>query len=134
MTPWKEKRSLSANALLWSMIGDIARNLDADKWEIYLKMLKRYGKFTYIVVRPQAVAAMRSQWRECEEIGEIDINGQKGVQLLCYYGTSTMNTEEFSHFIEGVKSEMTEMGLQPPCSSDLRRAMELYEQEHTGKQ
>lgn len=135
MTQWREKRSLSANALLWHMIGEIAHSLDADKWEIYLKMLRRYGKYTYIVVRPgQAVEAMKSQWRECEEIGEIDIKGQKGVQLLCYFGTSTMNTEEFSHFIEGVKSEMTEMGLQPPCSTDLRRAMEQYEQEHSTKQ
>ena len=65
----REKRSLNANGLLWKCIGDIAEALRADKWEVYLTMLKRYGKFTYIVVKEKAVDAVKAQWRECEVIG-----------------------------------------------------------------
>lgn len=124
---WREKRSLSANALLWKMLGDIARELQTDKWSVYLTMLKRYGKFTYVLIHPKAVDALKATWRETEVIGEVDVNGTKAVQVLCYYGTSQMDSAEFSKLIDGVKSEMVEMGLEPPCSSDLRRALEEYE-------
>lgn len=124
---WKEKRSLSANALLWAMLGEIARELQTDKWDVYLRMLKRYGHYTYILVDPRAVEALKNTWRETEIIGEVDVNGRKATQVLCYYGTSQMDSAEFSKLIDGVKSEMTEMGLEPPCSADLQRALEQYE-------
>lgn len=124
---WKEKRSVSANALLWKMLGDIARELQTDKWSVYLQMLKRYGKFTYVLVHPQAVETLKATWRETEVIGEVDVNGTKAVQVLCYFGTSQMDSGEFSKLIDGVKSEMVEMGIEPPCSADLQRAIQEYE-------
>lgn len=124
---WKDKRSLNANALLWKMLGDIARELQTDKWDVYLQMLKRYGKFTYVLVHPKAVEALKNTWRETEIVGDVDVNGVKAVQVLCYYGTSQMDSGEFSKLIDGVKSEMVEMGIEPPCSEDLRRAIENYE-------
>ena len=77
-------------------------------------MLKRYGKFDYVIVKEKAVEAMKRQWRELEEVGEISVNGQKAVQLLCYYGSSTYDTKEFSVLLDGVISEMKEIGLTPP--------------------
>lgn len=122
----KVKRSLNANALLWKCLGDIANAIHADKWTVYLEMLKRYGKYTYICVKPSVVDAVKAQWRECEEIGEIDVNGQKAVQLLCYFGSSTYDTKEFSHLLDGVVSEMEEIGLEKPMSSEMRRALEQW--------
>lgn len=125
---YRQKRSLNANALFWSCIGQIAAELHIDKWSIYLQMLKRYGKYTYICVKPSVVEAVKSQWRECEEIGEIDINGQKSVQMLCYFGSSTLNTKEFSVLLDGVISEMKEMGLPTPETEEIERAIKLYGQ------
>ena len=122
----KEKRSLNANALLWKCLGEMATSLRTDKWDVYLEMLKRYGTFTYICVKPKAVEAVKRQWREVEEIGHIDINGQDSVQMLCYYGSSTMNTKEFSTLLDGVISEMKEMGLDTPEQKDLDRAIENW--------
>ena len=122
----KEKRSLNANALLWKCLGEMATSLRTDKWDVYLEMLKRYGTFTYICVKPKAVEAVKRQWREVEEIGHIDINGQDSVQMLCYYGSSTMNTKEFSTLLDGVISEMKEMGLDTPEQKDLDRAIEQW--------
>jgi hypothetical protein len=122
----KKKRSLDANGLLWSCLGEIAAALRADKWDIYLQMLKRYGKFTYICVKPNVVDAVKAQWRECEVVGEVNINGQKAVQLLCYFGSSTYDTQEFSVLLDGVISEMKEIGLQPPPTQDMRRALALW--------
>jgi len=126
----REKRSLDANGLLWLCLGRIAEALRSDKWDVYLQMLKRYGKFTYICVKPAVVDAVKAQWRECEVIGEVDINGQKAVQMLCYFGSSTYNTKEFSVLLDGVISEMKEMGLEAPASEEMRRALEQWEKQH----
>jgi hypothetical protein len=126
ITKHKQKRSLDANALLWVCLGQIAAALRTDKWNVYLQMLKRYGKYTYICVKPSVVEAVKQQWRECEELGEIDINGQKAIQMLCYFGSSTYNTQEFSVLLDGVISEMKEMELETPTSEDMRRAMEQW--------
>ena len=124
---FRAKRSLDANALLWLCLGRIADALRADKWDIYLQMLKRYGKYTYICVKPNVVDAVKAQWRECEVIGEVDINGQKAVQMLCYFGSSTYDTKEFSRLLDGVISEMQEMKLETPIPADIRRALEQWE-------
>ena len=124
---YRKKRSLDANGMLWACIGEIANVLRADKWEIYLQMLKRYGKYTYICVKPAVVEAVKAQWRECEEIGKIDINGKEAVQMLCYFGSSTYDTKEFSVLLDGVISEMREIGLQPPPTEEMKRALETWQ-------
>lgn len=58
----RNHRSKDANALLWECIGRLAIALRADKWDIYLLMLKRYGQYTYIVVPPNAVDMVARQW------------------------------------------------------------------------
>lgn len=129
VSPHREKRSLNQNALLWECLGQMASALRADKWDVYLQMLKRYGTYTYICVKPKAVEAVKKQWREVEEIGKVDINGQESVQLLCYFGSSTMNGHEFSVLLDGVMSEMKEMGLPTP-DRDFERIMKQLEDEN----
>ncbi len=129
--PHRKKRTLDANALLWACIGDIAKALAADKWKIYLKMLRRYGKYTYVIIKPNVVEAMKRQWRECEEVGEIDIHGTKAVQMLCYFGSSTYDTKEFSDLLNGVIGEMYEIGLQLPPPRSVQKGLELWEKHHS---
>lgn len=123
----REKRSLNANGLLWKCLGEIAVALETDKWEIYLQMLKRYGKYTYICVKPNVVDAVKMQWRECEEIGKVNINGTEAVQLLCYFGSSTYDSKEFSVLLDGVISEMREMGLTLPMPDHVEKALLEWE-------
>lgn len=126
----REKRSRNANALLWACLGEIAREIGSDKWEVYLQMLKRYGTYTYICVKPKAVEAVKKQWRESEEIGKVMINGEEAVQMLCYYGSSTYNTKEFSALLTGVISEMREMGLMSPTDYEMQNALKEWEKQH----
>ena len=112
---------------MWHCIGEIANTVGETNWKVYLSLLKDYGQFTYICVHPQAVEAVKKQWREVEELGEISINGTKAVQLLCYYGSSTYDTKQFSALLDGVISEMKEIGLEPPTSEEMRRCLEEWE-------
>jgi len=123
---YHEKRSLNANAYLWVLLQKMAEVLHTDKWSLYLQMLKQYGQFTYVIVKPSAVDAVKKQWRECEEIGEIDVNGTKAVQMLCYYGSSTYDAKEFSILLDGVISEAKDLGIETLPSEELERMMEQY--------
>ena len=127
---WRRKRSKDANALLWVCLDDIAKALRTDKWSVYLMMLKRYGKFSYILVHENAVEDIKKQWREIEVVGDYEVNGQKSVQLLCYFGSSCYDTAQFSRLLDGVISEMKEMGLPTPPSEEMRRSLEAWEEKH----
>lgn len=124
---YRKKRSLDANGLMWACLGEMANKLRADKWDAYLMMLKRYGQYTYICVKPSVVEAVKKMWRESEVIGTTVVNGKKAVQMLCYFGSSTYDTQEFSVLLDGIVYEMQELGLQPPLSEDMKRALELWE-------
>lgn len=121
-------KTTAQNRMLWGCIGDIATALRADKWDIYLKMLKRYGSYTYICVKPSVVESVKKQWRESEELGEIYINGEKAVQMICYFGTSTYNSKELSVLLDGIISEMKEMGLETPSDRELQRIINQMKQ------
>lgn len=125
----RERRSLNANALLWKCLGDIAAVIRADKWDVYLQMLKRYGTYTYVCVKPKAVEMLKRQWRECEEVGTVNINGETAVQMLCYYGSSTYDTKQFAVLLDGVISEMKTMGLETPTSEQIRRSIDELEKQ-----
>ena len=130
LSPHKEKRSKDANALLWHCIGEIAKAVRRDKWDIYLDMLRHFGQYTYVLCKPAAVDKLRQMWRETEVIGEVDVNGQKSTQVLCYYGSSTYDTKQFSVLLDGVIQEMVNMDLQPPTPKELRSALEAWEKQH----
>lgn len=108
---YREKRSLDANAYCWVLLQKMAEILKTDKWSLYLRMLKEYGQFTHIVVKEQAVEAMKRQWRECEILGPIKVGGMTGIQLQCYFGSSTYDTKQMSDFIDGIVREAQELGI-----------------------
>lgn len=124
---YRKKRSLSANALFWHCVGKIAEAAKLDKWDVYLYMLRHYGKFTYIVCKPNMVDAIKQQWRECEEWNSVNINGKPAVQMLCYFGSSSYSTKEMARLIDGAIQEMMEMGLDLPMTQDVQVALEQWE-------
>jgi len=129
-----KKRSKSANALFWHCVGKIAAAVHTDKWDVYLAMLRSYGRYTYICVRDEReVEAVRRQWRESEIWGSVNIDGQQAIQMLCYYGSSSYNSKEMSDLIEGTISEMKALHLDPPLPQDVKVALEQWEEQY-GKQ
>ena len=59
-----------------------------------------------------------------------DVNGRKAVQLLCYYGSSTYDTKEFSVLLDGVIEDMKDLGLQPPMTREIQAALAEWEKTH----
>lgn len=116
---YRQKRSLDANAYLWVLLQKIAEAVNSSKDEVYLQMLERYGVFTHIVVKPHMVDKVRQEWRTVRELGEVTVNGKTGMQLQCFFGSSTYNTKEMSVLIDGVVSECKELGIETMTPDEL---------------
>ena len=123
----RARRSLDANACLWACLGDIAKAINQDNWSVYLLMLERYGKFTHILVKPEVVEAVRLQWRETKIVGETKVDGKPMVQMLCFFGSSTYDSAEFSRLLNGVISEMQDMHLEVPDSAEMKAILASLE-------
>ena len=106
-----EKRSKDANSYAWHLMQQMGKYLNKSKDEVYIDMLGRYGVFTHIIVKPNVVSRIEEEWRLVRNLGEVTINGKSGIQLQCYFGSSTYTTEEMAAFIDGIVSECKEMGI-----------------------
>ena len=115
--PYREHRSLNANAYAWVLIGKIADIVRAGKDEIYLKCLKRYGQSELISVLSHVPIANYVKYYE--EAGESKLNGKMFTHYRVYKGTSEMDTREMSVFIDGVCSEARELGIQVETPNQL---------------
>lgn len=118
---YRKKRSLDANGYLWVLLQKIAEAVNSSKNEIYLQMLERYGVFTHIVVKPHMVDKVKQEWRTVRELGEVAINGKTGVQLQCFFGSSTYDTKEFCTLLDGVISEAKELGIETMTPDEIAR-------------
>lgn len=116
-----KKRGLAANAMLWACLGEIASAARTDNWSAYLYMLERYGRYSTVLIKAEALPDLRRVWRETRVVGERE-DGM--VEVLCFYGSSTYTTEEFSRLLDGVVSDMKELGLTPPPSREMQAALE----------
>lgn len=115
----RQKRSLNANAYLWVLLDKMATVLNTNKDEVYLEMLSRYGVFTHLVVKPSVVERVKAEWRTVKELGEVTVNNQTGIQLQCYFGSSTYDTKEMAKLIDGVVSEAKEIGVETLTTDEL---------------
>lgn len=129
----RKHRSKNANALLWECLGRTAEALHTDKWTLYMNALRNYGQFTLIQIEPEAFEKFRQIYRECEDVGGHTVNGKEMRQVLCYYGSSTYNTQEFSRLLSGVIDDMKAAGLETPTSEEMRRSLEELERENDKK-
>ncbi len=124
--PYRQKRSLNANAYLWVMLDKLAVALNTTKDELYIEMLDRYGVFTHLIVKPEAVERVKSEWRTSRELGEITINNKTGVQLQVYYGSSSYSVAEMARLIDGVVSECQDIGIETLPPDELESLKNLW--------
>lgn len=114
---YRAKRSNDANAYFWVLCGKLAEKLSLPnakktKDDIYLDMLDRYGVYTHIVVKENVVARVKEKWRTVRVLGEVTVNGKTGIQLQCFFGSSTYDTKEMASLIDGIVEECKEQGIE----------------------
>lgn len=123
----KKLRSLNSNSYLWLLCSEIANVIGSDKDSVYLEMLERYGVFTHIVVKPNVVDKVAEQFKLVRELGEVTINGTKGIHLQVYYGSHTYDTKEMSNLLNGVVSEAQFLGIQTLEDIEINRLIREWQ-------
>jgi len=119
---YREKRSLDSNAYAWVLMQKIAEAVQSDKWSVYLEMLAKYSRaFTHVIVRPDVVPRFEAEWRTVRNLGEITVNGQTGIQLQLYFGSSTFDTKEMSVFIDGLVEECRQLEIETLPPNEIER-------------
>ncbi len=108
--PYREKRSLNANAYAWKLIGEIADATNAAKDEIYFLMLKRYGQSDLVSVRSHI--NVDGYFKYYEEAGTSLLQGKDFTHYRVYKGSSEFDTREMSVLIDGIVSEAKNLGIQ----------------------
>ena len=127
---YREKRSLQANRMMWACIGELAAAIHSDKDAVHDLMLRRYGTYTYQIIKPQTAVLerFRAIWEGVvEDKGQIYADGIDGRQILLIYPSRYYDTKEFSRLLDGIISEMKEAGIETPEEQRIREAMEEYE-------
>lgn len=108
--PYRQHRSLNANAYAWKLIGEIADIVRAGKDEIYIRLLKRYGQSELISVLSHVPISHYVKYYE--EAGESKLNGKMFTHYRVYKGSSEFDSREMSVFLDGVRSEASDLGIQ----------------------
>lgn len=113
----RQKRSLDANAYAWVLISKLADALLTSKEEVYEQMLRRYGvlyedESGYLTVTVRSTVDMdriKGHWYLLKDNGSY-----KAYAMI--KGSSEYDTQEMSHFIDGIVSEAKELDIEtlPP--------------------
>lgn len=136
LSRYRKKRSLDANAFLWKCLGDMAAVLGVTAMDMYLDSLERYGKFIFIQTVESGYKELKRVWRHTkivdDFIGVNPITGEKEkyLEVLCYFGSSTYDSKEFSVLLNGVIEDMAELGLERPTDEHLKAIIEEVEKRY----
>lgn len=112
---FREKRSISQNAYMWVLIGQLAKAIGIPKTEAYRNYIKEYGIYEIMPIKKEASERFMSAWRSngmgwiAERVGDSKIGGYDNV--IAYYGSSSYDTAQLSKVIDAVVRDCEEQGI-----------------------
>ncbi len=128
----KNKRSLNANAYCWVLLEKMAKVLHTNKTDLYIKMLKDYGQFEYIIVKKSKVDMIKARideqrederYRAMVDLGKVTVESERGEtegeQLQMYIGSSNYDTKEMARFIDGIVNECKDLNIETMTPAEL---------------
>lgn len=120
----KEKRSLTANAYAWSLIGKIADALRLSKDETYLMMLKRYGQSDMVSVLSSI--DVTGYFKYFEPIANTTLQGKEFTHYRVFKGSSEYNSKEMAILIDGIVQEAKDLDIEILPPAEVERLKEMW--------
>ena len=121
----KEKRSLTANAYAWSLIGKIADALRTSKEDTYLTMLKRYGQSEIVSVLSSI--DVTGYFKYFEAVGKATLQGKEFTHYKIFKGSSEYDSREMAILIDGIISEAKDLDIETLPPREIERLKEMWE-------
>jgi len=123
--PYRQKRSLNANAYAWVLINEMANRLRTSKDEVYQEMLKRYGQSRVISVLSEIDISRFVKYYE--EIGKGHVEGKEFTHYRCFIGSSEYDSREMAILIDGIVDEAKELGIDTLPTTAVERMKALWQ-------
>lgn len=128
---FREKRSLSANAYAWVLIGKLAEAMEQPDVDIYRSHIKDMGIYRDVEVDADAENTLIHAWSsyglgwlaERVDFGETE----NKVVLRLYYGSSVYNTKQMSRFINGIVQDCTALGIETMTPQRIEELIKMSE-------
>lgn len=128
--PYRNRRSLDANAYCWKLINELAERLNKSPKEIYRAAIRDIGGNSEVVcVKDAAVKKLRQGWSKNgmgwqTETFPSKIDGCTNVIL--YYGSSEYDTKQMSQLIDNIVQECKEQGIQTETPNRIAELKSLW--------
>lgn len=128
--PFREKRSLDANAYCWKLISEIAEKMSVPKEAVYRSAIREIGGNSEIVcVQDEAVGKLRQGWSR-NGLGWLTDTFPSKIEgctnVILYYGSSTYDTLQMSRLIDNIIQDCKELGIQTDTPAQIAKMKSLW--------
>ena len=126
----RQRRSLSANAYAWVLIGDIAEAQGLSAIEVYRQEVANMQTYYVVEVAEKACNRFMSDWRSnglgwlAEIISKSDKEGF--LEVRCTYGSSAYTQREMSTFIDLIIADCEALGIETESPEWIQRKVSLW--------
>lgn len=128
-----KKRSNDANRYFWELVGKLSEKIQVSPEDIYRTYIKDIGgNYEVMPIKDKAVDTWKSIWRsrgigwQCDVLGESRLRGYTNV--ICYYGSSTYNSKQFSRLIDLCIQDCKAQGIETMTPAELESLMANYKE------
>ena len=129
--PFKNRRSLDANAYFFVLADKLAEKLNTTKEEIYKNAIKEIGGVSETVcVKNQAVERLCEGWSKNGLGWQTDTFPSKiegCTNVILYYGSSTFDTAQMSRLIENIVQDCKAVGVETKTPNEIANMLSMWE-------
>lgn len=132
----REKRSLDANAYFHLLVNKIAKAVNSGDDDVKRELVIQYGALERDndgkligIMLPVEMDPVKV-YPYCRRYGDCWTGGRAFAKYLIYKRTHEMNTEEFTHLIDGTIQDAQDLGIETITPAEKQRMMESYERRY----
>lgn len=130
ITQARKKRSLDANAYLWTLLDKLSAELGAPKEELYQMRIREIGGVSDIVcVQNKALDKFKREW-ESKGLGwqteEFPSKLDGCTNVIVYYGSSAFDTKQMSRMIDSVVTDCQIIGIETRSPEEINSLLEEW--------
>lgn len=128
--PYRERRSLDANAYFFVLVDKLAEKLNITKEEIYRNAIKEIGGVSETVcVKDKAVKRLCEGWSKNGLGWQTDTFPSKiegCTNVILYYGSSTYDTAQMSRLIDNIVQDCKAVGIETRTPDEIANLLSMW--------
>ena len=128
--PFRQRRSLDANAYAWVLMDRLAAKLNQSKVDIYREYIKNSGgNSEYVCAQNNAVDRLREAWQKNGIGWQTDTLPSKiegCTTVILYYGSSTYDAAQMARLLDLIIQDCKEIGIPTETPDEIARLKSLW--------